>query len=250
MSLVVFFLPCPQERNSIPAVPVYTLVRDTTQETANEESRDTQTETPPPHNKTQSENATQGAPFTLVRLDSTPVTQMPDSAPEGQADSSNGGLLSFFKKGKGDQPQDDRTGPAWLQNAPVGTSVDQEPVQIKNMQEENSDGPLAKLTRMVKNFGHAPSLDLSEEPTQEGVFRGPNGTKSSGEDPDDNDESSGYEDAQSDLLEQEALAGASTPDGSPDSGFLEDELADEDGEMATKTGEPGSPKPNDSCVIS
>lgn len=154
--------------------------------------------------------------------------------------------MSFFKKGKGDQPQDGRTAPTWLQNAPVGTSVDHELVQVKSTQEENSDGPLAKLSRMVKNFGHTPSLDLSKEPTQEGVFRGPNTNKSSGEDPDDNDESSGYEDAQSDLLEQEAFAGASTPDG----GFLEDELADEEGETETKTGEPGSPKPNDSCVLS
>lgn len=252
MSPVVFSPHCPQERNSIPAVPVYTLIRDSTQGTVTEESRDTQIATPPPHNKTPSEDATQGAPFTLVRLDSTPVTQTPssDSTPKGQADSSNGGLLSFLKKGKGDQPQDGRTGPAWLQDAPLGTSVDQEPEQVKSTQEENSDGPLAKLTRMVKNFGHTPSLDLSEQPTQEGVFRGPNASKSSGEDPDDNDESSGYEDAQSDLLEQDVLGGASTPDASPDGGFLEDELGDEDGEMATNTGEPGSPKPNDSCVLS
>lgn len=214
------------------------------------ESRDTPgpTGTPAPHNKPLSEDATQGAPFTLVRLDSTPITQtLPsDSAPEGQADSSNGSLLSFFKRGKGNQPQDGHTGPAWLQDASLGTSVDQEPEQIKSTQVENSDSPLAKLTRMVKNFGHTPSLDLSEQPTQEGVFRGPNTSKSSGEDLDDNDESSGYEDAQSDLLEQEALAGASTPDASPDGGFLEDE----DEETATKTEEPGSPKPNDSCVLS
>ncbi|XP_062401940.1 leucine-rich repeat flightless-interacting protein 2 isoform X2 [Sardina pilchardus] len=236
-----------EERNSIPAVPVYTLIRDDTQETAAEDSRDTQTTTPPPQNKTQPEGTTQEAPFTVVRLDSTPVTP---GTTDGQADGSSGGLLSFFKKGKGDQAQDDRTGPAWIQNAPMGTSVDQDPAQEKSAQDETSDGPLAKLTRMVKNFGHTPSLDLSEQPVQEGVFRGPSGDKSTGEDPDDNDESSGYEDAQSDLLEQEALAGASTPDGTPDGGFLEDELADEDGEAATNTGEPGSPKPNDSCVLS
>ncbi|KAG5274465.1 hypothetical protein AALO_G00136610 [Alosa alosa] len=235
-----------EERNSIPAVPVYTLIRDDTQETVAKESRDTQT-TPPPQNKTQPEGTTQNAPFTLVRLDSTPVTP---GTTDGQADSSSGGLLSFFKKGKGDQAEDDRTGPAWIQNAPIGTSVDQDPAQENRAQEETSDGPLAKLTKMVKNFGHTPSLDLSKQPVQEGVFQGPNGNKSTGEDPDDNDESSGYEDAQSDLLEQEALAGASTPDGSPDGGFPEDELADEDGDVGTNTGEPGSPKPNDSCVLS
>lgn len=243
MSYVV--LHCPQERNSIPVVPVYSLVRDATQETATEESRDTQT-TPPPNKP---EDAGQEAPFTLVRLDSMPVTQtQPPGTTEGQADSPNGGLLSFFKKGKGDQPQEGRAGPAWLQNAPQGTSVDQDSAHVRSAQEENSDSPLAKLTRMVKSFGHTPSLDLADQPVQEGVFRGP---KHVGDDPEDNDESSGYEDAQSDLQEQETLPGASTPDGSPDGGFLEEEMGDEeDGDTAAKTGEPGSPKPNDSCVLS
>lgn len=240
----IVFPCCPQERNNIPTVPVYTLVRDGTQETATEETQDTQTSppSPPPPDKTQAD-----APFTLVRLDSTPVTQTPPSSgTEGQADSSNGGLLSFFKKGKVDQPQDGRTGPAWLQNAPMGTSVDQEPEQAKSEQESPSEGRLAKLTRMVKSIGQTPSLELSGHPAQEGVFRGQGSVKQMADDADDN-ESSGYEDAQSEL--QENLPGASTPDTSPDAGF-EEEVADEEEEGSTKTGEPGSPKPNDSCVLS
>lgn len=137
----------------------------------------------------------------------------------------------------------------------MGTSVDQEPEQVKNPPGSPSEGPLAKLTRMVKSIGQSPSLELSEHPAQEGVFRGQGSGKQAGEDADDNDESSGYEDAQSELQEQ--LPGASTPDMSPDAGFLDgEEAADEEGQEAEedggspKTGDTGSPKPNDSCVVS
>lgn len=126
---------------------------------------------------------------------------------------------------------------------------------MKNPPGSPSEGPLAKLTRMVKSIGQSPSLELSEHPAQEGVFRGQGRGKQAGEDADDNDESSGYEDAQSELQEQ--LPGASTPDMSPDAGFLDgEEAADEEGQEAEedggspKTGDTGSPKPNDSCVVS
>lgn len=230
-----------EERNSIPAVPIYTQVRDNQLEPSTREIFDPQSTAPQP--QPQAEHVTPGAEFSLVRLDSSPVAPVGSTENE-QVDGTNRGLMSLLQGlSKGEQPEAGH----------MGTSVDGDPTECGGALEnekENDTSPFTKFTRMVKNFGHTPSLDLSEQPAQEGVFRGSG--KEGGDDVDDNDESSGYEDAQSDLQGQETPLGASTPDRSPDAGFLEGDTMADDNEEDTLTiaGESGSPKPNDSCVLS
>ncbi|KAL6464794.1 hypothetical protein MHYP_G00271110 [Metynnis hypsauchen] len=118
-------------------------------------------------------------------------------------------LASFFKNKRLDPSYLKQAGQGWLQGSSEGTSVDQE------KKEAGSDGSVQE---------------------GEGSQKAPDG--------EDNDESSGYEDAPSEF------SPASTPDGPLEAGLLEDEGVNEEGELRNSS-DPGNPKdPSESCVLS
>ncbi|XP_017560249.1 leucine-rich repeat flightless-interacting protein 2 [Pygocentrus nattereri] len=118
-------------------------------------------------------------------------------------------LASFFKNRRLDPSSLKQAGPSWLQGSSEGTSVDLEKKEV------GSDG-----------------LVLEGEGSQ----KAPDG--------EDNDESSGYEDAPSEF------SPASTPEGPLEAGLLEDEGVNEEGELRNSS-DPRSPKdPSESCVLS
>ncbi|XP_028854249.1 uncharacterized protein LOC114800710 [Denticeps clupeoides] len=155
-----------------------------------------------------------------------------------------------------------RTDPPWLHGAPMGTSVDEDhrgPVPEKDTQEGGNKSPQAILTRILKTFGRTPSLEVSEPPQPEGILQSPRAgqgvskadTSPTRDHQEDNDEISCYEDARSELQEQEAID-SSTPDGPPleEAGFPEDDKGEEEDEgIPADIDDAGSPKKQD-CILS
>lgn len=119
------------------------------------------------------------------------------------------GLFTLFKNKRSEPNLPKQTGPNWVHGSPEGTSVDQEG---SPRQSEVEHGSLV------------------------------DGRGQKGQDREDNDESSGYEDAPSEF------SIASTPDGPLEGGLLEEEVYEE-GEL--NSSDPRNPKsPSDSCVLS
>ncbi|XP_030633681.1 uncharacterized protein si:ch1073-456m8.1 isoform X2 [Chanos chanos] len=231
-----------EEKNMIPAVPVYTLVKSTTQdegevvEATNEPENEEIEKT-----SNKDEGQSQGAHFSVIRLNSVPATQTQSPEAEAPVESSARGLLSsLFKGGKGDQSTERKAGPLWLQKAPQGTSVDQDEDEEHGTSDSGSPGTSLR-TFFNKTFG------LSEQPSQANKAADSAGpTDQPAQDGDDNDESSTYEDARSDLQGHDDAA---TPDNPQDGGFPEEEAREEDGSQKNSI-EPKSPKSPDSCILS
>ncbi|XP_073682287.1 uncharacterized protein [Garra rufa] len=128
-----------------------------------------------------------------------------------------------------EQLQSHHTGPVWLQGAPEGTSVDRDERPLADREGTSVDPNASPLLKLKKVADHtlSQSVFLSQKLEAQGG--------------DDNDESSGYEDAPS-----EFSPSPSTPDMQLDSDLLENE-ADEEGDG---TNEDGMPKNSDSCALS
>ncbi|XP_036414930.1 leucine-rich repeat flightless-interacting protein 1 [Colossoma macropomum] len=123
-------------------------------------------------------------------------------------------LASFFKNRKLDPSSLKQAGPNWFQGSSEGTSVDQE----------------------RKEAGRESDADHGSVLEGEGSQKAPDG--------EDNDESSGYEDAPSEF------SPASTPDRHLEAGLLENEGVNEEGELRNSS-DPRIPKdPSESCVLS
>ncbi|KAL7843120.1 hypothetical protein AOLI_G00246320 [Acnodon oligacanthus] len=121
-------------------------------------------------------------------------------------------LASLFKNRRLDPSSLKQAGPSWFQGSSEGTSVDQE------KKEAGSD------------------VDRGSVLEGEGSQKATDG--------EDNDESSGYEDAPSEF------SPASTPGGPLEAGLLEDEGVNEEGEPRNSS-DPRSPKdPSESCILS
>ncbi|KAK6319350.1 hypothetical protein J4Q44_G00105610 [Coregonus suidteri] len=223
-----------EERNTISAVPVYTLVKEQEREDemarqqaqemkikkeAQEQIRDA------PRDE---DNSPQDAPLSIIRLDS----ESPRPNNGLSSETSTGGLLaSFFKKGKGEQPSDSPTRPSPLHVARLVSSEDVG---------EGAEGGFTKFTKMVnKTFG--PLALGSQTP---GSSQEENGRDLSPDRNNDTDSISAYEDACTDMPELEEGDGLKLPldEGSP--------VDDEEGDPSNGN-EPKSPKnPNDSCILS
>lgn len=127
-----------------------------------------------------------------------------------------------FKSGHTEPFRGRHAGPIWLQGAPEGTSVDQEASLI-------SDTESSQV-----NLNRSPTLQL-EQMIGQTVYFNP---KREAHDGDDNDESSGYEDAPSEFLPT-----PSTPDVQPDGDLLE-------GDGNAGGTESDSSRNLDSCALS
>ncbi|KAI4873836.1 hypothetical protein NFI96_021297 [Prochilodus magdalenae] len=125
-----------------------------------------------------------------------------------------GFLTSLFKNRKSEPSSPKQADPVWRQSSSEGTSVDQEGKEAETQSEE---GP-----------GSAPESGSSQ--------KAPDG--------EDNDESSGYEDAPSEF------SLASTPDGHLEGGQLEDEGVNEEGEPGNSSDLIIPKDPSESCVLS
>lgn len=138
-------------------------------------------------------------------------------------------VLYPLQERNSEQLQSHHTGPVWLQGAPEGTSVDQDARPLADREGTSVDpnaSPLLKLKKMV------------DQTLSQSVFHSQKHEAQGG---DDNDESSGYEDAPS-----EFSPSPSTPDTQLGGDLVESE-AEEEGD---ETNEDGMPKNSDSCALS
>lgn len=197
-----------EEQKSVSVVPVTRLVEDQTQVV-----RDVDDSTVFSGTSVDGDTSNEGMSIAL----SSTVSQSTISAQ--QPASSKGGLASFFKT---EQYQSKQAEPVWLQGAPRGTSVDQEAAPVSDTESSRMDlntNPMLQL----KNTLYQMVLSNQKREAQDG---------------DDNDESSGYEDAPSEFSPSPL-----TPDMSPDRGVMEDDT-DAGGS------ESGDPKNPESCILS
>ncbi|XP_029631482.1 leucine-rich repeat flightless-interacting protein 1 isoform X1 [Salmo trutta] len=222
-----------EERNTISAVPVYTLVKEQEREDemarqqaqemkikkeAQEQIRDA------PRDE---DNSRQDAPLSIIRLDS----ESPGPNNGLSSETSTAGLLaSFFKKGRGEQPSDSPTRPSPLHVARLVSSEDVA---------DGAQDSFTKFTKIVsKTFG--PLALGSQTP---GSNQEENGRDLSPDRNNDTDSISAYEDACADMPELEEGDGPKLPhdEGSP---------VDDEGDPSNGN-EPKSIKnPNESCILS
>ncbi|XP_013988044.1 leucine-rich repeat flightless-interacting protein 1 isoform X1 [Salmo salar] len=222
-----------EERNTISAVPVYTLVKEQEREDemarqqaqemkikkeAQEQIRDAPRD---------DDNSRQDAPLSIIRLDS----ESPGPNNGLSSETSTGGLLaSFFKKGRGEQPSDSPTRPSPLHVARLVSSEDVA---------DGAQDSFTKFTKIVnKTFG--PLALGSQTP---GSNQEENGRDLSPDRNNDTDSISAYEDACADMPELEEGDGPKLPhdEGSP---------VDDEGDPSNGN-EPKSIKnPNESCILS
>ncbi|KAK6321235.1 hypothetical protein J4Q44_G00082110 [Coregonus suidteri] len=226
-----------EERKTIPAVPVYTLVKEQERE---EEMARQQAQEMKIKKEAQEQirdaprdegNSAKDAPLSIIRLDS----ESPGSNNGLSSETSAGGLLaSSFKKGRGEQPYDSPSRPPPLHVDRLGSSVDSED------EGEGAEDSFTKFTKMVnKTFGPlalgSQTPGSSQEENRRDIFPDRNN---------DTDSISAYEDACADTLELDEGDGPRLPhdEGSP--------VDDEEGDPSNGN-EPKSPKnPNDSCILS
>ncbi|XP_058648406.1 leucine-rich repeat flightless-interacting protein 2 [Onychostoma macrolepis] len=121
--------------------------------------------------------------------------------------------------------------PVWLQAAPEGTSVGRDEQTLAHSEGTSVDVNTSQLLQLKKAVSQTlnPSVFHSQKPDAQGG--------------DDNDESSGYEDAPS-----EFSPSPSTPDTQPDGALLDSEA--EEGGDGMSDSESGLSKSSDSCALS
>ncbi|XP_024231797.1 leucine-rich repeat flightless-interacting protein 1 isoform X1 [Oncorhynchus tshawytscha] len=222
-----------EERNTISAVPVYTLVKE--QEREDEMARQQATEMQIKKGAQEQirdapryeDNSRQDAPLSIIRLDS----EGPGPNNGLSSETSTGGLLaSFFKKGRGEQPSDSLTQPSPIHVAQLVSSEDVA---------DGAQDSFTKFTKIVnKTFG---PLSLGSQTP--GRNQEENGRDLSPDRNNDTDSISAYEDACADMPELEEGDGPRLPhdEGSP---------VDDEGDLSNGN-EPKSIKnPNESCILS
>ncbi|XP_038867853.1 leucine-rich repeat flightless-interacting protein 2-like isoform X2 [Salvelinus fontinalis] len=222
-----------EERNTISAVPVYTLVKEQEREDemarqqaqemkikkeAQEQIRDA------PRDE---DNSRQDAPLSIIRLDSESLG--PNNGLSSET--STGGLLaSFFKKGRREQPSDSPTRPSPLHVARLVSSEDVA---------DGAQDSFTKFTKIVnKTFG--PLALGSQTP---GSNQEENGRDLSPDRNNDTDSISAYEDACADMPELEEGDGPRLPhdEGSP---------VDDEGDPSNGNELKSIKNPNESCILS
>ncbi|XP_035633926.1 leucine-rich repeat flightless-interacting protein 1-like isoform X3 [Oncorhynchus keta] len=222
-----------EERNTISAVPVYTLVKEQEREDemarqqapemkikkgAQEQIRDA------PRDE---DSSRQDAPLSIIRLDS----EGPGPNNGLSSETSTGGLLaSFFKKGRGEQPSDSLTQPSPLHVARLVSSEDVA---------DGAQDSFTKFTKIVnKTFG--PLALGSQTP---GSNQEENGRDLSPDRNNDTDSISAYEDACADMPELEEGDGPRLPhdEGSP---------VDDEGDLSNGNDPKSIKNPNESCILS
>nr|XP_023852568.1 uncharacterized protein LOC111970210 isoform X2 [Salvelinus alpinus] len=226
-----------EERKTIPAVPVYTLVKEQERE---EEMARQQAQEMKIKKETQEQvsdatrdedNSTKDAPLSIIRLDS----ESPGPNNGLPLETSVGGLLAAsFKKERGEQPSDSPNRPLPLHVARLWSSVDSEDI------EEGAEDSFTKFTKMVnKTLGPlmlgSQTPGNSQEENRRGIFPDRNN---------DTDSISAYEDACTDTPELDEGDGPRLPhdEGSP--------VDDNEGEPSNGN-DPKNPKnTNDSCILS
>ncbi|XP_016417925.1 serine/threonine-protein kinase MRCK beta [Sinocyclocheilus rhinocerous] len=140
--------------------------------------------------------------------------------------------LERLREERSSEPLQSRpAGPIWLQATPEGTSVDRDEQTLAHSEGTSVDLNVSQLLQLKKAVSQtlSPSVSHSQKPGAQGG--------------DDNDESSGYEDAPS-----EFSPSPSTPDTQPD-GALQDSEAEEGGGGMSDS-ESGLSKSSDSCALS
>lgn len=243
-----------EERHTIPAVPVYTLVREQEEVLARQKAHEDKNlkKMEPLQNignpPSVEDHSSQDAPLSINRLESIPLDTQRKGSP---TETSSGGLLSsLFRKGRGEQSSDGS-----FHDAQLGSSVDlEDPQEVA----EDRQGPLSKLQRMVnKTFGHPASLVLGSSPPKDGIFRSPEENETDGKRDsyqdwnNDTDSISAYEDASADTPDLEKVFPASSGlngRGLPNDAGLTDDEEEGDPSNTSQTNE--SQNPNDSCILS
>ncbi|XP_046882093.1 leucine-rich repeat flightless-interacting protein 1 isoform X2 [Hypomesus transpacificus] len=240
-----------EERNTIPSVPVYTFVREEegglTRQKAYEGKDQMIKEAMENIGNAPSEDVdcSQDAPLSINRLESIPL----DTQRNGLSAETSTGLLSFLKKGRGEQSTDSYSHPPPLHDTQLGSSVDLEDVGEGT---EDRQSPLSKLHRMVnKTFGQMSSLALGSSPSQEGVFGSPEESQTEAKrdaspDRNDTDSISAYEDASADTPELENVFPVFS--GVNGTGLIDDACPTVEKEEGDPTNE--ARNPNDSCIVS
>lgn len=227
---MIYFNLFVKERNTIPAVPVYTLVKELereeeiTRQKAHQMEKDAQEHIADAQREV--EETAPGAPLSIIPLDNIPAeTQRSDTSTVHEGSS--------------------------LESNEVGKE--------KGAEEEGS--PLAKFQRMVnKTFGQMSSLALGSQPSQDGVLMRPDGNQTEdGRDTyadgnNDTDSISAYEDASAETPELDNIfPGASAPEELelPDDGgtTVNDEEHPINNSQANAS-DPQSPRSPDSCILS
>lgn len=233
----MLYHPVPQERKTIPEVPVYTLVKE--QEMEEEMARQQAQENK--KNKIAQEqvsdtpgdedNSTKDAPLSIIQLDS----ESPGPNNGLTLETSAGGLLAAsFKKEREEPPSDSPNRPLPLHVARLWSSVDSEDI------EEGAEDSFTKFTKMVnKTLGPlmlgSQTPGNSQEENRRDIFPHRNN---------DTDSISAYEDACADTPELDEGDGPRLPhdEGSP--------VDDDEGEPSNGN-DPKNPKnTNDSCILS
>eukprot|EP00063_Salmo_salar_P047878 XP_014022713.1 PREDICTED: uncharacterized protein LOC106583274 isoform X2 [Salmo salar] len=225
-----------EERKTIPAVPVYTLVKEQEKEAemARQQAQDMKIKKEAQEQVSDAprdeDNSTKDAPLSIIQLDS----ESPGPNNGLPLETSAGGLIAASFKGRGEQPSDSPTWPPPLHVARLWSSVDSEDI------EEGADDSFTKFTKMVnKTLGPlmlgSQTPGNSQEENRCDIFPDRNN---------DTDSISAYEDACADTPELDEEDGPRLPhdEGSP--------VDDDEGEPSNGN-DPKNPKnPNDSCILS
>ncbi|XP_067101654.1 leucine-rich repeat flightless-interacting protein 1 [Osmerus mordax] len=241
-----------EERNTIPSVPVYTFVREEegglARQKAYEGKDQMKKEAMENIGNAPSEEVdfSKDTPHSINRLESIPL----DTQRNGLSAETSTGLLSFLRKGRGEQSMDSYSHPPPLYDTQLGSSVDLEDVGDGT---EDRQSPLSKLHRMVnKTFGQMSSLALGSSLSQEGVFGSPEESQTEAKQdtsPDrnnDTDSISAYEDASADTPELENVFPVFS--GLNGTGLIDDACPTVEKEEGDPTNE--ARNPNDSCIVS
>ncbi|XP_031681186.1 uncharacterized protein LOC109891201 isoform X4 [Oncorhynchus kisutch] len=225
-----------EERKTIPAVPVYTLVKEQEMEEEmarqqaqemkiKKEAQEQVSDTPGDE-----DNSTKDAPLSIIRLDS----ESPGPNNVLTLETSAGGLLgASFKKEREEPPSDSPNRPLPLHVARLWSSVDSEDI------EEGAEDSFTKFTKMVnKTLGPlmlvSQTPGYSQEENRRDIFPDRN----------DTDSISAYEDACADTPELDEGDGPRLPhdEGSP--------VDDDEGEPSNGNDSKNPKNTNDSCILS